>query len=185
MSTAPSHHKHTAATPAPAHPSGCAAMHTPSQKTAPATFIPLALVALSAGRGNSQDPTNGVGGASRVSGDRGHLGDRSRGGCKARTGSQSQDNTGTRLPKSHQPPWHKGGGLGLSWPLWRLQLGKSPYPPQPCPVQNSSIPQQPSAGVGAEAGSAFAPLTRGWVHVLWDGRCFSLAVRHPISHEAQ
>lgn len=51
-----------------------------------------------------------------------------------------------------------------------------PTPAMPSPIH--STPQQPRAGVGAEACSALAPITKSWVYVLRNRRCFSVAVKH-------
>lgn len=74
---------------APAHLSGpTSPPQRPRRKPAAITFITLALVALGAGRGDAQDPTDGVGRAGGVSADRGHLGNGACGGCKARPSGQ-------------------------------------------------------------------------------------------------
>lgn len=88
-SAAPPRHRHAASTPSPSHPPPAAHRCSPHcQKTPPTTFVPLALVALGAGGGDSQDPADGVGRAGGVGADGGHLCHRPRGGCKARPGGQ-------------------------------------------------------------------------------------------------
>lgn len=79
---------------------------SPCQNTAPATFVPLALVALGARGGDAQDAADGVGRAGGVGADGGHLGHGPRGGCKARPGGQRAGQHERQPTQSHWPPRH-------------------------------------------------------------------------------
>lgn len=131
---------------------------TPSPpKAAPGTFIPLALVALGARGGNSQDPTDGVGRAGGVGADRGHLGHGARGGCKARPSSQraGQDKG---QPAQRPPAPRCGRSTGALLP---------------------HSPLAPSSPAHSSQGTVIPWLHhKGLGRALWDGDALPLAVGH-------
>lgn len=136
----------------------CIAARTPPpQRTAPTTFIPLALVVLGARGGDSQDSADGVGRTGGVGADGGHLGHRPRGGCKAKP--SGQHNTSTSLPKSHCPPQTPGMTKGGRGALLATMAPPAREGPPTSPAQPGGMPQHPRADAGAETQSPLVPIS--------------------------